>query len=64
MSVTNPKFNPSGKVEIDLIKRMASEFEVVIRDNTPPGRRQSIALTKLEECSMWAVKAAAVGDDE
>lgn len=64
MSVTNPNFNPSGMKEIDLIKRVANEFEIVILDNTPPGRRQSVALTKLEECAMWAVKAAAVGDDE
>jgi len=31
-------------------------------DNIPNGRRRSVALTKLEDFSMWAVKAAVVGD--
>jgi hypothetical protein len=30
----------------------------------PSGRRRSIALTQLEQASMWAVKAAVVGDNE
>lgn len=64
MSVTNPNFNPSGKPEIDAIKRAFKDAESVLLANTEPGRRQSIALTNLEQAAMWAVKAAAVGDDE
>lgn len=61
MSVTDRSFNPSGNPLIDEIKAKALEFETVIKQ-LPPGRRRSIALTELESCSMWAVKAAAVGD--
>lgn len=63
MSVTDVSFNPSGSSNIDAIKRAANEFAAVIEANTPPGRRRSVALTHLETASMFAVKAAAVGDD-
>lgn len=62
MSVTDRDFNPSGSAEIAAIKQAAIDFELVIKQNTVPGRRQSVALTHLETTSMWAVKAAAVGD--
>lgn len=63
MSVTDPKFNPSGSADIDQIKQAALVFEDAIRSYSPSGRRQSIALTHLETAAMYAVKAAAVGDD-
>lgn len=63
MSVTDPNFNPSGKENITTIKEAALKFEAVIKANSPAGRRQSIALTHLETSSMYAVKAAAVGDE-
>lgn len=62
-AITDRAFNPSGSSQIDKLKAAALEFEAVIRENTPAGRRQSIALTNLETASMFAVKAAAVGDD-
>lgn len=62
MSVTDPKFNPSGDPVITGIKERANELGEFINDSVLAGRRKSIALTKLEEASMWAVKAAAVGD--
>ena len=62
MSVTDRDFNPSGSEAIAAIKQAAIDFELVIKQNTSPGRRQSVALTHLETTSMWAVKAAAVGD--
>lgn len=62
MTVTDRGFNPSGSSNIDAIKAAAIEFEKVIKANSPSGRRQSVALTHLETASMWAVKAAAVGD--
>ena len=63
MPVTDPGFNPSGSDQIRAIKEAALAFETAIRENTPSSRRQSVALTHLETAAMWAVKAAAVGDD-
>ena len=62
MAVTDRDFNPSGSEAIAAIKQAATDFELVIKHNTSPGRRQAVALTNLETASMWAVKAAAVGD--
>lgn len=61
MSVTNPGFNPSGCEVIAALKSKANELAELI-EALPPGRRRSVALTQLETASMWAVKAAAVGD--
>lgn len=62
MPVTDTNFNPSGDPTIQQIKTAANAMAEIIEQEVPPGRRRSIALTKLEEASMWAVKAAAVGD--
>ena len=64
MTVTNPEFNPSGKESIKQIKEAGAELEEAIMINVAPGRRRAVALTQLEGALMWAVKAAAVGDDE
>jgi hypothetical protein len=61
MAVTDPNFNPSGNEMIGKIKNKANELAELI-ESLPPGRRRSVALTTLEDASMWAVKAAAVGD--
>lgn len=63
MSVTNPNFNPSGNEAVAAIKAKANELAELV-EALPPGRRRSIALTQLEQASMWAVKAAVVGDNE
>ena len=63
MPVTDRSFNPSGSSNIDAIKSAALEFERVVTENSPAGRRQAIALTHIEAASMFAVKAAAVGDE-
>lgn len=63
MPITDPNFNPSGNKVIDVIKNHALSLELAITTNVPEGRRRSIALTQLEQATMWAVKAAAVGDD-
>lgn len=62
MAVTDPKFNPSNNDQVNAIKNHVVMMEKYILDNIPNGRRRSIALTKLEDFSMWAVKAAVVGD--
>lgn len=63
MTVTDPAFNPSNNQVIAGLKEGALNMEQFILDNIPEGRRRAIALTKLEDFSMWAVKAAAVGDE-
>lgn len=63
MLTTDPNFNPSGSELIAGIKQAGIHLEGVIKDNSPKGRRQSLALTHLETALMFAVKAAAVGDD-
>lgn len=62
VTVTDRDFNPSKSPNIDAIKQAATDFELVIKQNTPQGRRQALALTNLETAAMYAVKAAAVGD--
>jgi len=74
MSVTDVGLNPSGSstrdpdfvwerfAAIAEIKTKANELAAEI-EKLPPGRRRSVALTNLEAASMWAVKAAACGDD-
>ena len=61
--VTDQSFNPSGDVGISNIKEAANVLANTITIYAKPGRRQSVALTRLEEASMWAVKATVVGDD-
>ncbi len=61
MAVTDTKFNPGNNVTIHNIK-VAANFMAELIEALPPGRRRSTALTHLETASMWAVKAAAVGD--
>lgn len=62
MATTDPKFNPSGNPQITEIKEAVLELEAAI-NKLPPTRRRSVALTQLEGAAMWAVKAAAVGDE-
>lgn len=54
---TNPSFNPSGSEVVDGIKSRVEELMDYITENVPEGRCRSIALTNLEQGSMWAVKA-------
>lgn len=62
MPGTDQSFNPSGDPVIAEIKAASNALAAAI-EKLPPGRRRSVALTHLETASMWAVKAAAVGDD-
>ena len=61
MAVTDTSFNPGSNPDIYNIKTAANALAAIIEE-LPPGRRRSVALTHLETASMWAVKAAAVGD--
>ncbi|MBQ9002240.1 MAG: hypothetical protein IJ087_10345 [Eggerthellaceae bacterium] len=44
----------------DLIRESAENLEAFIVLRCEPSREKSLALTKLEECVMWANKAIAV----
>lgn len=52
-----PDFNPSGKSEVDDIKRMTEQIIQYLKDNVTDNRERSIALTNYEQAAMWAVKA-------
>jgi len=54
---TLPDFNPSGSVQVQIIKAITEELLNYIRDNVPDNRERSIALTNYEQAAMWAVKA-------
>ena len=58
---TRVAFNPSGKVEVDTVKRQTAELidslQIIVDHGDEAGRCAAIAQTKYEEASMWAVKA-------
>lgn len=52
-----------GRREIEYsesIREVAEELEAVIALRCKPSREKSLAMTKLEECVMWANKALAI----
>lgn len=57
MNTTIPAFNPSGKAEVDEIKRRTEELIQYITANVPDGPRRQQALVNYEQAAMWAVKA-------
>ena len=57
---TNPEFNPSGSDVVTGIKSRIEELMDYIVENVPEGRCRSVALTNIEQGSMWAVKANCV----
>lgn len=42
---------------MDEIRAKATELDELIAQKCPGSRESSLAMTKLEECSMWAIKA-------
>ena len=40
-----------------LIRELATQLDEFIQNECPKSREASIAITKLEECSMWAIKS-------
>lgn len=45
-----------------LLRDSAKQLAVEIMENVPEGRERSLAITKLEECIMWANKGIACGE--
>ena len=50
------KFTVNEQNVADVIKGRARDIDAWL-DHLPPSREKSLALTKLEECVMWAQKA-------
>jgi hypothetical protein len=51
--------------QVDRYERLRSLFKelaIAVSEMTPPGREQALALTKLEESSMWSNAAIARGE--
>lgn len=46
------------------LRARAKDMALMIVENSPPGREQAVALTKLEECIMFANAAIARGEDQ
>ena len=45
---------PGQPEKYEAIREKAKELAYLIGDLVPDGREKSLAMTKLEECSMWA----------
>ena len=56
-SLTNHRPDAEQINRIEKVREVGYTFGVAIVEDTPPSRAQAIALTKLEEAVMWAVKA-------
>lgn len=52
----NHKPNEAGIAAIEKLKLAVIAVDAAIEETMPAGREKSLALTKLEECRMWAVK--------
>lgn len=50
-------FNPNDRDDVYHIKHAAKAMATAILQHCPEGRRQSIALTRIEEAAMMAVKS-------
>lgn len=60
----NHKPNAQGIKDIEEIKSVIIALDATINRVLPDGREKSLALTKLEECRMWAVKGAVFANAE
>ena len=64
-SLTNqPPLGPEIVARFEAIRGEAKDYGSAVIALTPPSREQSLALTKLEESVMWAVKAIALNQEQ
>lgn len=61
-SMSNIKPSAEGIADIELFRSKAKELAYTIIDKAPQGRERSLAITKLEESLMWAVKAIVLSE--
>lgn len=59
-SYHSPKENQPERYQ--KLRQLALEYAILIKENTPAGRQQSLALTALEEVTMRANAAIAQGE--
>lgn len=57
MSYTNTEFNPSGSVEVGVIKMAAEQLAEIIVQYCPEGPLRDKALIDTQSASMFAVKS-------
>lgn len=62
-SLTNQTPTPEQINSIELLRSVAQALGVAIIENTPEGREQACAITKLEEVVMWGVKAIVMEEE-
>ena len=56
-SLTNHTPDITTITHIEMLRKDAKTFGSAIAAYCPPGRERSLAVTKLEEAVMWAVKS-------
>ena len=64
LSCTNHKPNPETGRQIEELRSWAKSFGTAIYRECPDSRERAIAITKLEETVMWAVKSAVIPRQE
>jgi hypothetical protein len=64
LSLTNHTPTPEQINRIERLREIAYVYGVAVVEDAPSSRAQAIALTKLEESVMWAVKAIVLEDQE
>lgn len=62
-SLTNQPPTAEQIERIELLRRVGKTLGTAIVEQTPTSREQSLAITKLEECVMWAVKAIVLEEE-
>ena len=55
---------PKQRMAINSVRDTTMGLAVILNERLPEGREKSLAMTKLEECAMWANKAIAHSIEE
>lgn len=63
-NLTHHRVSQVGVNDIEMLREKAKRLGVAIEHRCPIGRERALAITKLEEAIMWAVKAIALGGVE
>lgn len=58
------KPSAAGIEKIAKLREAFSALDDLIEENVPASRERSVAITKLEETAMWAIKAVVHNDPE
>ncbi len=62
-SLTNKRPSDKAIENIESFREVAKQLGHAIVDYVPAGRAQALAITKLEEAVMWAVKGIALDSE-